>query len=78
MGAASPPSRSSQWSLRVAVRGASSPPPPRPAFKKAGESWLESFLGFPTAYAGPPLTGSGGLSLSKNPRGFGGRSPRRL
>ena len=36
---------------------------PRPAFKKAGENWLESFLGFPTAYAGPPLTGSGGLVL---------------
>ena len=40
-----------------------SAPPPRPAFKKAGENWLESFLGFPTAYAGPPLTGSGGLVL---------------
>ena len=98
-GGCQPPSRSSQWSLRVAVRGASSPPrssqrslrvaakaasfnslahwasaslfpplaalgsAPRPAFKKAGENWLESFLGFPTAYAGPPLTGSGGLVL---------------
>ena len=46
-----------------------SAPPPWPAFKKAGENWLESFLGFPTAYAGPPLTGSGGLVLLVGFRG---------
>ena len=49
--------------------GLPAPHTPWPAFKKAGENWLESFLGFPTAYAGPPLTGSGGLVLLVGFRG---------
>ena len=43
--------------------------PPWPAFKKAGENWLENFSGFPAECAGPPLIGSGGLGLFVTRRG---------
>ena len=43
--------------------------PPWPAFKKAGENWLENFSGFPAECAGPPLIGSGGLGFFIGSRG---------
>ena len=43
--------------------------PPWPAFKKAGENWLENFSGVPENYAGPPLIGSGGLGFFIGSRG---------
>ena len=56
-----------------------SAPKPWPAFKKAGENWLENGYGFPAEYAGGPLIGSGPLAwYGKAPaaRGGGGRAQR--
>ena len=48
-------------------------PPPWPAFKKAGENWLENVPGFPAEHAGGPLMGSGPLAWhGKTPAEGGG------
>ena len=55
--------------MGVSCGGLPAPRTPWPAFKKAGENWLENFSGVPAEGAGPPLIGSGGLVLFVGRRG---------